>query len=318
MTHRGTAGGVESESRMGRRSRSTAGRGTSRGKWWIAVSAAWALTVGPLPASARAPSSAELATEATRRSEAGDLAGAAALHAEAARGPGELLERLVAAWKAINLWEEAFEGDGSATHLCAARSLALTMLGEPMAADFRRDFEGRLGRLEVRLAGVGGAQACEPAVEPAVVLTNDRTPTDRASPREQALAGPAETAGAPATRGRGFRIGGGVSLGAGIGLLGAMTYGIVVDAQAAVDVRYYSVKNESVGLTTEEAAEARAAFARGREASYLALGTGIAGGALVVTGAALLFYGRRLRRAAVDVVPTLSPTTAGIGISGRF
>ena len=291
-----------------------AGRGTSRGAWWIVVSAAWALTVGPLPASARAPSPAELATEATRRSEAGDLAGAAALHAEAARGPGELLERLVAAWKAINLWEEAFEGDGSSTHLCAARSLALTMLGEPMAADFRRDLEGRLGRLEVRLAGVGGAQACEPAV----VLTNDRTsPADRASPRDPVSSRPAEKAGA-VTRGRGFRISGGVSLGAGIGLLGAMTYGLVVDAQAAVDVRYYSVKNESVGLTTEEAAEARAAFARGREASYLALGTGIAGGALVVTGAALLFYGRRLRGAAVDVVPTLSPTTAGIGISGRF
>ena len=294
------------------------GRGTSRGAWWIVVSAAWALTVGPLPASARAPSSGEPAAEATRRSEAGDLAGAAALHAEAARGPGELLERLVAAWKAINLWEEAFEGDGSPTHVCAARSLALTMLGEPMAADFRRDLEGRLGRLEVRLAGVGGAQACEPAVEPAVVLTNDRTsPADRASPRDPVSSRPAEKAGA-VTRGRGFRIGGGVSLGAGIGLLGAMTYGLVVDAQAAVDVRYYSVKNESVGLTTEEAAEARAAFARGREASYLARGTGIAGGAVVVTGAALLFYGRRLRGAAVDVVPTLSPTTAGIGISGRF
>ena len=97
-----------------------------------------------------------------------------------------------------------------------------------------------------------------------------------------------------------------------------MTYAILEDARQIAIVDHYDAKNQSVGLTPDEATDARAALARARAASYLTLGSGIAGAALTLTGTALLVHAQRQRRRHLALHPTIAPTGAALTLSGRF
>ncbi|HRI10576.1 MAG TPA: hypothetical protein PKW35_22300, partial [Nannocystaceae bacterium] len=231
-------------------------------------------------------------------------------------------------------------------HLCAARDLALAVLRDHLRQDHRHEFELRLQALDRSLADLGDptvlciadatallaaspSSASPPraaSAAPAAATPNSpptsQSPSPTTTPAVHPPPAPATAADAttdrPTSAGRPALIAGAITLPIGAALLGLMTYAILEDARQIAIVNRYDAKNQSVGLTPDEAAEARDALARARAASYLTLGSGIAGAALTLTGTALLVHGQRQRRRHLALVPALAPTGAALTLSGRF
>ena len=286
-----------------------------------------AIPAEPLLAPTADPSEADLSAEADRRSRAGDPAGAAALWAQLAARVEPGATRYVFGWKAIVAWERAYAVDHDPRHLCAAHDLTRVVLRDHLRYDHRHEFEIRLGTLEGALADHRPLHLCATEAPPS--SSTPPPPADR--PSSTSLSPPAPLSVEPPTAARvppapavdtrsarRSRIAGAIALPLGVGLLGVMTYAIAEDARQIALVRDYDAKNQRVGLTPDEAADARQALARARSASYLTLGSGVAGAALTLTGAALLVHTRRQLRSNLAFRPTFAPTSAAFTLAGRF
>ena len=119
-----------------------------------------------------------------------------------------------------------------------------------------------------------------------------------------------------------LRIAGGLSLGLGTSLLGVVTYGLLVDARAAAQIREIRLK-EAGELTTSEWARSQKIGETGQAGARLATIAGIGSGVSLVTGAALLLFARRHKHARDDKPtlsfhPTASAGQAHLTLRGRF
>lgn len=106
-------------------------------------------------------------------------------------------------------------------------------------------------------------------------------------------------------------------VGAGAGLLGlgvvglaVMTGGLVMGKRA----------NDISGIDPNDIPGRRDQFDRGRVGNGMAIGGGVAGGVLLVTGAVLLGVGlsQRAKSQRTAWAPMLAPRVAGLAIAGRF
>lgn len=114
----------------------------------------------------------------------------------------------------------------------------------------------------------------------------------------------------PASGRRGLVIGGAVTAGLGVAGLGVMAAGLAMGAGA----------NDISGLMPEDVDGRRAQFDRGRTGNTLAVAGGVAGGALLITGAVLLGLGMRrgARAHAVAVVPAVAPGHGALVLRAQF
>lgn len=295
------------------------------------------------PAHPAAPTrnTADLKAEADRLFRADDLPGAAVLWAQLAvqLEPGP--DRNLLIWKALGAWERAYATDHDHRQLCAARDLARAVLRDHLRQDHRLEFELRLQALDRALADLGDPSTLCIADTAALLTTHTAASAATSSASPTAAPSPSSPTPAPSSpsttsehltpaalvdarppAGRPYLIAGAITLPLGVALLGVMTYAILEDARQIALVDRYDAKNQTLGLTPEEAAEARDALARARAASYLTLGTGIAGAALTLTGTALLIRGQRQRQRHLALHlalhPAVAPTGAALTLSGRF
>jgi hypothetical protein len=158
--------------------------------------------------------------------------------------------------------------------------------------------KARLDTVQQRLAEHEAAQA------------QGRDPADEGEPVEpQPSLGATTTDEPQPSGGRGLVIGGAVAASLGVGGLGLMAAGLGMGARA----------NDLSGLAPDDIDGRRAQFDRGRTGNALAIAGGVAGGALLVTGAVLLGLGLTRRRAGtVALAP--APTRGGTALvlQGRF
>jgi len=120
---------------------------------------------------------------------------------------------------------------------------------------------------------------------------------------------------------RRLRIVGGLSLGLGASLLGVATYGLVVDARAATQIREYGRQKEAGELTASEWAQSQKIGETGLRGGRLAMFAGIGGGVSLVTGAALLLFARKHARddkPTLSLLPTANAGQALLTLRGRF
>lgn len=99
-------------------------------------------------------------------------------------------------------------------------------------------------------------------------------------------------------------------LGLGVVGLAVMTGGLVMGKRA----------NDISGIDPDDIPGRRDQFDRGRTGNGMAIGGGVAGGVLLVTGAVLLGIGlsRRAKNKNTAWAPMLAPRVAGIAFAGRF
>ncbi|MEZ4450406.1 MAG: hypothetical protein R3B09_13085 [Nannocystaceae bacterium] len=291
-------------------------------------------------ASAAAPTTPEAADALEA---AGSLADAAAIWASIFRGGDDPDKRLVAAYRAQKAWRAAARSTGDRALLCEAQALVAEALRLDLDAEDRGDFEVFAEAIRRELAD-GHATACgraditpPTATEVTASTTTDVTTlsaTDTATevtppirharipsaPQRSTLPTSTTAEDLPRHRpARPYLISGSVTLGAGAVLLGAMTVGLVQNYNAGQTIDAHADKNNTVGLSPTEIAEVEAAQRQVDPSKHLALGAGVAGGALLVTGASLLVWGRELRRSArTALLPTLGPSHAGLSLRGRF
>lgn len=127
---------------------------------------------------------------------------------------------------------------------------------------------------------------------------------------------------APAKPGRGLTITGGALIGVGVGVaaIGGAVFGAqAADASSQLDAVYDGGNPERVTLD-----EARELDQQGRSAQFNQILMLSIGGALAVTGVALLAVGIKKssdadkQRASASLVPTAGPSGAGFVLHGRF
>lgn len=261
-------------------------------------------------ASARA---GDLEAEAQRLESESNFAAAAEVWEaiiDAAESPDE---REVAAFRAQQARRIVAAATGDTGQLCRARSIVARLLERAdLEEDSRRDFEGFAGEIGRTLADLG--ERCEP--RPAGPSPAAAAPAQGEQPAAAAIPD-AE----PRRTGKALAITGGVLVGAGAALAGLMTYGIIEDNQAAEELLPYVSKNETTGLTRDEAADVAAIKHRGDSGSQLAIAAGVSGGLAIVTGVSLLIVKAvrdRGRRSGVALHPTFDPRSAGLVLRGSF
>ncbi|HEY0138734.1 MAG TPA: hypothetical protein VGB85_31835 [Nannocystis sp.] len=115
---------------------------------------------------------------------------------------------------------------------------------------------------------------------------------------------------------RPLRIAGGVALGLGLGLGGAMIGALVQGASLRTQA---DAVNGEPGQTIGDGNDFASIRARGERADHMAIGFGVAAGALTVAGAALLVIDVRRKRAGgrLSLQPSILPT-AGIRLRLEF
>ena len=241
--------------------------------------------------------------------------------------------RSVTAYRGYLSHLRAYEADGDVVQLCSARSLIAGLAGDDEAELLaREDASRRLAEVDATLMkDRGDASACEPGGEaadeaagtgvevgvPGADLLPARTSKLRPLP-QPSLEGDAGTHGALTRR---LRIAGAVGVGVGAALLGAMTYGLVVDARGGSELTELQPKADAGTLTAADWRRIDEINEEGRAGAQLAKVTAVAGGIAVVTGAALLIAGQRLerrRRSAVALTPGLGLGHASLTLRGRF
>ncbi len=195
--------------------------------------------------------------------------------------------------------EKAFEITGDISHLRQAKvlmesyaaDLATLVPDETAAAEER-------ARLTERLNGIVAA-----------IESHER---ERARERKArgGSAAPTTDRGADPRRSKVLVGTGAGLLGLGVAGLAVMTGGLVMGRRA----------NDISGLAPEDIAGRRDRFDRGRVGNGMAIGGGVAGGVLLVTGAVLLGVGLAGRKADARTAwaPLLGPRTAGLAVAGRF
>lgn len=191
--------------------------------------------------------------------------------------------------------EKAYEQSGDIGHLRKAKALLERYVEEETATDAYDPDDVATARKRVDELGARIAElekAAKPGPAPAAKPADDRH-----APRP----------------GRGYVIAGGVLMGLGIGLVvGGVTAGAVLGQQADDDVAGF----DAVGDEDERTDR----IDDGQRANRLLVASAATGGALAITGIALLAVGlaKRRKAARTAVVPVLTPAVTGIAVSGRF
>lgn len=275
----------------------------------LCLALALGVALTPPLASARA---GDLWEEAQRLESESSFAAAAELWEELMGTATTPDEREVAAYRAQQARRIVAAATGDTGHLCRARSIVARFLARAdLEDDSRRDFEGFAAEIDRALADLG--ERCEPRPEP---------PPRVAEASTQGEPGPEPApAVAPKPTGKALAISGGVLVGVGAALLGLTTYGIVEDARGAAEILRHASKNETTGLTIDEAADVAAGKRRSEFGSRVAIAAGLSGGAALVAGVTLLVVKARrdrARRSGVDLHPTLGPGSAGLVLRGSF
>ncbi len=191
--------------------------------------------------------------------------------------------------------EKAYEQSGDIGHLRKAKALLERYVAEETATDAHEPDDVATARARVEELGARIAElerAAKPAPAPATTPADDR---DQPRP------------------GRGFVIAGSVLTAVGVGLVvGGVTAGAVLGKQADRDVAEFD--------TVGEEDERTDTIDDGQKANLLLITSAAAGGALAITGVALLAVGlaKRRKAARTAVVPALSPSLVGLSVRGRF
>ena len=298
------------------------------------LSSSPAAAAAPASVSGERRGSAEVVDHAGEPSEREALSAAAQTWDELAAASPDPDARSVTAYRGYLSHLRAYEADGDVVQLCSARSLIAGLAGDDEAELLaREDASLRLAEVDATLMkDRGDASACEPGTEgadetagarvqaeaPGADLLPARTST--LPPLPQPIEGDAGTRGALT---RGLRIGGAVGVGVGAALLGAMTYGLVVDARGGSELTELQPKADAGTLTAADWRRIDEINEEGRAGAQLAKVIAVAGGLAVVTGAALLIAGHRLerrRRSAVAITPRLGLGLgqASLTLRGRF
>lgn len=150
---------------------------------------------------------------------------------------------------------------------------------------------------------IGPASTSTPP--PASIHETARTPTQA----------PADTPIPPPQ----LRIAGGVTLGLGAVLLGAMTYGIVVEARRKAQADRIDADAAARPLLQDEHRQLLELRSDAMAARYLAIGTGVAAGVATALGTTLLVLARRSTRARrLSLAPWWSRTGAGLTLHVRL
>ena len=226
--------------------------------------------------------------------------------------------------------EPAPAGDPLArTSLCQARALLhdyLDPLTPPTtdAPDPAADERSRLAEVEQRLSLEAGpdcttllapvAATPVPPPEPTPARQPTQQTTPLATPQPSPLAPPLAP---PADRGRRERLAGGVALGVGVTGLALLITGVMLDRRA--NARGLALCREAMTGCTAYGSQLRDIEVLGRRGDTL-IGVGaVVGGLGLVSGAMLLAIGLRRRDAPrVSWSPRISPSSAGLALSGRF
>lgn len=227
---------------------------------------------------------------------------------------------------AIELWTEAYRlvpdaQEGSRIkalliyNIATAREHAFDVTQDPsqlrQAKILLESFEGSIpdlyppeeqaaetAKVRERIAAIDARLTeTEPEPEPEPQLEPEPGPTPE----------PVDVGAGPARPGRPLVISGAVLLGLGVAGLAVMGAGLGIGAGA----------NDLSELQDDDIEGRRDQFSRGRSANAMAIGGGVAGGVLVVTGAVLLGVGLAKNRRATPTA-FVAPGTAGLAVVGRF
>ena len=115
---------------------------------------------------------------------------------------------------------------------------------------------------------------------------------------------------------RHLKIAGGISLGLGLGLLGGVLYGMITQQRARARAREFAEQSADPFITQAQSDDLHGHLARAQAGRRLAIGTGIAAGALTMMGTTLLVLARRSHSARRwSAAPWWS--TAGAGLTLR-
>jgi len=317
----------------------------------------WALAAGvlvtaPTSASARGldertvdGGAAEAEAEARELSRRGEFVAASRAWSALATSSEDPQTRAVAAFRGYQASVSAYEVEGDSASLCVARGL-VSGLAADAAVDLpiREDASRRLAEIEALLSDPELAGICDAEAD----TDAETRPTGATLPAGPALLPSRSPSAEPPGRGtraasaggevddvrdsssssekvRRLRVAGVFSVTAGAALFGAMTYGLVVDARAAADLREYLTQAEQGLLSAADWWRIEGLREEGRSASQLATATGIAGGVALVSGVALIVAGRRLDRRESGVLTSTPRLGLGVGkghasltLRGRF
>jgi len=307
----------------------------------LSVLSAGVLAFAPVGASAggvdeRRGDDAAAEAEARELSRLGEFVAASRAWAAIAASSEDPQTRAVAAFRGYQASVSAYEAEGDVASLCVARGLVSGLAADAeVDLPIREDAERRLAEIEGLLSDGELAGTCE--VEPLPQPPADPSPLEADPPvgpallpvRTPSAEPPGRGAGASSATGdfddvrdpsasseqvRRFRVAGVFTVTAGAALLGAMTYGLVVDARAAADLREYQSKAEQGALSAADWWRIEGLRSEGRSATQLATATGIVGGVALVSGVALLLAGRRLDRRGRGVFASSPTPRVGFGV----
>ena len=279
-----------------------------------------------------APSERDLAYELGVQAETdGDPGRAAAAFERAYRltAPAETGPRLLFLRASVTARLRAAGPDSAGSplaraSLCQARTLLhdyLDPLTPGSTPDPAADERTRLAEVEQRLslaAGPDCTTVLAPIATPAPAPPTEPTTTPTAPPtRPPPSQPPAPRPTPPPTDHRRERIAGGVALGVGATGLALLISGIVVNRRA--NARGHAVCREAMTGCTASGSQVRDIEVLGRRGDIL-LGVGaVVGGLGLVSGAVLLAVGLRKRGSPrVSWTPHVTPSSAGLALSGRF
>ncbi|MCX4240973.1 outer membrane protein assembly factor BamD [Paraliomyxa miuraensis] len=175
--------------------------------------------------------------------------------------------------------------------------------GEDAEAE-RLKVQQRIAALDERLAAFEAARADDEGDDGSDEPEPEPEPEPAPSPPDDVVDEP------PVPSRRGLVIGGAVTAGLGVAGLGVMGAGLAMGAGA----------NDISGLAPDDVDARRAQFDRGRLGNTLGVVGGVAGGALLVTGAVLLSLGMRRggKGKAVAMQPSVGPHHGALVLHGRF
>jgi hypothetical protein len=168
-----------------------------------------------------------------------------------------------------------------------------------------------------QLAAIG-PDACTPPPVPTSISTPSTSTSSPAITETVPTQAPRSPADAPIPP-RQLRIAGGVTLGLSAVLLGAMTYGIVIESQRKAQANEIDADAAARPLTQDEYSRLLDLRGDALSARYLAIGTGVAAGVTVALGTTLLVLARRSKRAQrLSLAPWWSHTGGGLTLHVRL
>lgn len=180
-----------------------------------------------------------------------------------------------------------------------------------------RSVRARHQEVTRQLAGIGPDACAPPPPPPPVSTASVATAPGPAS--TSAVPPPAQVSTDRPIPPRQLRIAGGVTFGLGAALLGAMTYGIVVEARQKARANSIDTGAAARPLTTDEYTKLLELRGDAMSARYVAIGTGVAAGVAVGLGTMLFVLARRSARAPkLSLAPWWTRDGAGLTLSLRL